>query len=155
MSAPDPIRPRGGYPIFYDPTRRRRPVMMTLALLLSLAGTIFCVSMVLLPLLPAVHVPKPHFARDLDLSNPALTSRDIFKRRYLLNRDKARLKRLVKREQEARTSPRPSAASPRPSGTPLHQQRMERGLWRQPDQCPATGPSLRAVGVERGGRRPG
>src|SRR5205085_11493875 len=36
-------------------------------------------------------------------------------------------------------------ASPRPSGTPLHQQRMERGLSQESDQASDTGPSPPAV----------
>src|SRR5689334_3883030 len=46
--------------------------------------------------------------------------------------------------------------SPRPSGTPLHQQQVERGLWRQRDQPMATGPSPSVVdgeGCPKGGVR--
>src|SRR5438132_3440451 len=110
----------GPAPIFYDPAQRRRPLVMTLALLLSLAGTIFCISLVLLPLLPAVHVPKPHFARDIDLTNPAVVNREKSVRRFLLKRDKAKLARLANRERAARAAWRlqhpPPAAPP---GAPI------------------------------------
>src|SRR5690348_11401569 len=84
----------GPAPIFYDPAHRRRPFVVTLALLLSLAGTVFCISLVLLPLLPAVSVPRPHFARDIDLTNPALVNREKTAQlatRILLRREKAKL----------------------------------------------------------------
>src|SRR5262249_41790409 len=58
------------------PKQRRRPIMVTLALGLSLASTLFFASLVVIPLLPVIKLPKPSFARDLDLSNPALTSRE-------------------------------------------------------------------------------
>ena len=48
-------------PVFYDPKRRRIPVAMALGLLFSIAATLFCVSLAVAPLLPAVHLPHPRF----------------------------------------------------------------------------------------------
>src|SRR5205823_5163814 len=45
-------------------------------------------------------------------------------------------------------------ASPRPSATPLHQSRMERGLWRGSDQPSGSGPSPPAVGWRGAGGAP-
>src|ERR1700730_17565430 len=97
----------GPAPIFYDPAQRRRPFVVTLALVLSLAGTVFCISLLLMPLLPSVHVPKPHFARTIDLTNPPVVTREISVRRILLQRDKAKLARLPLRERAARRAQRP------------------------------------------------
>src|SRR4051794_31611575 len=96
----------GPAPIFYDPAHRRRPLVVTLALLMSLAGTIFCISLVLLPLLPAVSVPRPHFARDIDLTNPAVVNREKLATGILFKREKAKLARLTTRERAARAARR-------------------------------------------------
>jgi cellulose synthase/poly-beta-1,6-N-acetylglucosamine synthase-like glycosyltransferase/peptidoglycan/xylan/chitin deacetylase (PgdA/CDA1 family)/spore germination protein YaaH len=101
----------GSAPIFYDPRQRRRPLVVTLSLLLSLAGTIFCISLVLLPLLPKVYVPKPQFASDIDLTNPAIVNRNMSARRFLLNRDKEKLSRLIRRERRARAMRRAALAA--------------------------------------------
>src|SRR5207249_483124 len=107
--------------IFYDPRQRRRPLVVTLALLLSLAGTIFCISLVLAPFMPEVPVPRPHFARDLDLTNPAIVNRELSARRFLLSRDKEKLTGLMKRERRARARHREAlAAVTGRLGAPLH-----------------------------------
>ena len=110
----------GPAPIFYDPAHRRRPFVVTLALLISLAGTVFCISLVLLPLLPAVSVPKPHFAQDVDLTNPALVNREISVRRFLLTKEKAKLTRLANRERAGRAARRAQHAKlVSPPGAPM------------------------------------
>jgi cellulose synthase/poly-beta-1,6-N-acetylglucosamine synthase-like glycosyltransferase/peptidoglycan/xylan/chitin deacetylase (PgdA/CDA1 family)/spore germination protein YaaH len=102
-------------PIFYDPKQRRRPIALTLALALSVPATLFCVSLVAIPLLPAIKLSKPSFARDLDLDNPALTSREAFRRRLLLRRDKRRPEREERAEQAIiggrGSTPRPVVAA--------------------------------------------
>src|SRR5437870_4612462 len=111
-------------PIFYDPKRRRMPFAMAVALLFSVAGALFCVSLAVAPLLPAVHLPHPRFIDNLELANPALTRREIVERRVALRRDKAQLAILNERrrtkDERRRTGAEirpPNAAAERHSGS--------------------------------------
>src|SRR5438067_6465339 len=91
-------------PVFYDPKRRRIPVAMAVGLLFSIGATLFCVSLVIAPLLPAVHLPHPRFIDNLELSNPALTRREIVESRIQLRHDKAQLALLNERARKKRTT---------------------------------------------------
>src|SRR5437764_15232296 len=87
-------------PVFYDPKRRRVPIAMALALCFSLAGALFCVSLAVAPLLPAAKLPHPRFLDNLELSNPALTRREIVERRVALRHDIAQLAVLNERHRQ-------------------------------------------------------
>src|SRR5438045_4227464 len=87
-------------PVFYDPKRRRIPVAMAVGLLFSIAAAIFCVSLAFAPLLPAVRLPHPRFLDNLELTNPALTRREIVESRVALRRDKTQLALLNERHRQ-------------------------------------------------------
>src|SRR5438093_2536702 len=91
-------------PVFYDPKQRRRPVAVLIAMALGALATVFCISLVITPLLPVIHLPKPRFAENLDLSNPALTRREVAERHVVLRRAKGELDRLA-REKRAGKEP--------------------------------------------------
>src|SRR5205823_6129302 len=87
----------------------------------------FCISLVLLPLLPAVSVPRPHFARDIDLTNPAAVNREKLPSGIeklasgiLFKREKLKLMRLASRERAGRAARRAQhALLATPAGAPI------------------------------------